>query len=110
MRLICVSKMRRDPPPARSTLAASRRSGLGLALGLADPARNAWSSASGLSFSSWLRSAIQPSPMASVMTWASGGLASSRKRRCVTPLVLLLNRSGKHAAKSGTTVFFSSSE
>ena len=72
-------------------------------------ARKALSSASGLSFSSWLRSAIQPSPMASVMTLASGGFASSRKRRCVTPLVLLLNRSGNSSAKSGTTVFFSRS-
>ena len=48
--------------------------------------------------------------MASVIAAASGGFASRRKRRCVTPLVLLLNRSGKSAAKSGTTVRVSSSE
>ena len=56
-----------------------------------------------------VRSAIQPSPIAAVIVRASGGLASSRKRRCVTPFVLLLNRSGNIAAKSGTTVRLSSS-
>ena len=40
------------------------------------------------------------------MTAASDGLASNSQRRGVTPLVLLLNRSGNIAAKSGTTRCF----
>ena len=39
--------------------------------------------------------------MASVITAASGGFASSRKRRCVTPLVLLLNRLGEERGEVG---------
>ena len=47
---------------------------------------------------------IQPSPMASVIVRASAGLASSSQRRGVTPLVLLLNRSGNISARSVTVV------
>src|SRR4051794_9097231 len=65
---------------------------------------------SGFSLLSWLRSVIQPSPMASVIARESGGFASSNQRRGVTPLVLLLNRSGKRAAKSLTVVLRSNSE
>ena len=46
--------------------------------------------------------------MAEVIVAARPGLASNRKRRWVTPLVLLLKRSGNISAKSGTTVFLSS--
>ena len=40
------------------------------------------------------RSVIQASPIASVIRGDRTGLASSSQRRGVTPLVLLLNRSG----------------
>ena len=48
--------------------------------------------------------------MASVIVPASAGLASSSQRRGVTPLVLLLKRSGNISAKSLTVVVRSSSE
>ena len=51
---------------------------------------------------------IQPSPMASVMEPASAGFASSSQRRGVTPLVLLLKRSGNISARSLTVVVRSS--
>src|ERR1700676_748518 len=60
--------------------------------------------ASGLSLRSWLRSVIQSSPMAPVIVRESEGLHSSNQRRGVTPLVLLLNRSGKISARSLTVV------
>ena len=50
------------------------------------------------------RSVTHSSPMASVISWASAGFASSSQRRGVTPLVLLLNRSGNISAKSATTL------
>ena len=53
---------------------------------------------------------IQPSPIASVMQPASAGLASSSQRRGVTPLVLLLKRSGNISARSWTVTVRSSSE
>ena len=108
---MCVSKIASGSttcPVADLSQPANRTLASRLALRIA--ARNALSPASGSSFCSWSRSVIQPSPMASVITAASGGFASRRKRRCVTPLVLLLNRAGKSAAKSGTTVRVSSSE
>src|ERR1017187_621865 len=64
----------------------------------------------GFNFSNCARSVTQPSPMASVMTAAGDGLASNSQRRGLTPLVLLLKRSGNIAAKSGTTRCFSNSE
>ena len=53
---------------------------------------------------------IQPSPMALGDKRARSGLASKSQRRGVTPLVLLLNRSGKISARSETTVVRSSRE
>jgi hypothetical protein len=53
---------------------------------------------------------IQPSPMASVMVPASAGLASRSQRRGVTPLVLLLKRSGNISARSRTVTVRRSSE
>ena len=52
----------------------------------------------------------QPSPTASVSSLARSGLASSSQRAGVTPLVLLLNRSGNIAAKSATVLVRSNSE
>ena len=52
----------------------------------------------------------QPSPMASVISRARSGLASSSQRRGVMPLVLLLKRSGNISAKSVTTRVRSRSE
>ena len=103
MRLIWQSKMRVgiDGLPGWS-LAASRRTRLGLALGLQEVV--AESGVVGQRFracAAALRSVIQPSPIASVMTLASAGLASSSQRRGVTPLVLLLKRSGKHLGEIG---------
>ena len=66
--------------------------------------------ASALSLPSWVRSAIHASPIASVMVLARAGLHSASQRRGVTPLVLLLNRSGKISAKSLTVVLRSRSE
>ena len=48
--------------------------------------------------------------MASVISSPGPGLASSSQRRGVTPLVLLLNRSGNISAKSATVLVRSSSE
>ena len=68
------------------------------------------SSASGFSLRNWVRSEIQPRPMAPLMVRASGGLASNSQRRGATPFVLLLKRSGKIAARSATTVVLSKRE
>ena len=48
--------------------------------------------------------------MASVMTLASPGFAISSQRRGVTPLVLLLKRSGYISARSLTVIVRSSRE
>ena len=71
-------------------------------LALRTASRKARSSASGFSFASVERSVIQPSPIASVITPASSGFDSSSQRRGVTPLVLLLKRSGNSSARSLT--------
>ncbi len=63
-----------------------------------------------LKFLNWPRSVIQPSPMASVIVSASAGLDMSSQRRGVTPLVLLLNRSGYSSARSLTVTVRSSRE
>src|SRR5262249_1677136 len=68
------------------------------------PWRNAESSAQGLSLVSWLKSVVHSLPMASVMVRESSGLHSNNQRRGVTPLVLLLKRSGNRSAKSLTVV------
>ena len=111
MRLMCVSKIASgiDDLPGGG-LEPAGEPHFGLALGLANGGTEGLVFGQRLELPNRLRSTIQPSPMASVITEASGGFASSRKRRCVTPLVLLLNRPGKSAAKSGTTVRVSSSE
>src|SRR5208337_4884082 len=67
-------------------------------------ARKLASSASGFSRESSLRLVIQPSPMASLIVRASGTLQSRSQRRGVTPLVLLLKRSGNTVARSLTVV------
>ena len=82
---------------------------LGSRLALRKASRKPASSASG-ERRSWPRSVIQPSPMALGDRAASAGLASSSQRRGVTPLVLLLNRSGNISARSLTVVVRSSSE
>ena len=50
------------------------------------------------------RSVTQPSPTVSSSRRASAGLLSTMKRRGVTPLVTLWNRSGHSSAKSRSTV------
>src|SRR4029434_2387791 len=62
--------------------------------------RNARSSEYGLRSASSANTVIQPSPIASVMVVARAGFASSSHRRGVTPLVLLLKRSGNILLKS----------
>ena len=69
------------------------------------------SSASGLSLLNWLE--VGDPAVADGLgdrRWASAGLASSSQRRGVTPLVLLLKRSGNISARSLTVVVRSSSE
>ena len=79
-----------------------RKPRFGLAFDARNASRKPGSPASGFSFVSSLRSVIQPSPIASVMALASPGLACSSHRRGVTPLVLLLKRSGNISARSFT--------
>jgi hypothetical protein len=56
-------------------------------------------------FSDEVRGAIgRALPEASVMTRESAGFASNSQRRGVTPLVLLLKRSGNSSARSLTVV------
>ena len=57
-----------DATARTSALSQSANCDLGLALGLAEGVAEAASSASGLSLASCVRSVIQPSPMASVMS------------------------------------------
>src|SRR5580704_19327906 len=68
------------------------------------------SSANGLRLRSWFRSVIHLSPIASVIVSASAGFASNSQRRGVTPLVLLLNRSGNISERSLTVVVRNSLE
>src|SRR5262249_9321769 len=97
-----------DCPDAH--LSQSQNLHLASRLALRKEARRVWSPASGFSLLSWLRSVTQPAPMASLMTWESVGFARSNQRRGVTPLVLLLKRSGKISARSFTVVFRNNSE
>ena len=89
-------------------LSQSANCALASRLALRKSSRKPLSSANGLSLLSWARSVIQPSPMASVIVLARAGLASSNQRRGVTPLVLLLKRSGNISARSLTVVVRSS--
>ena len=84
---------------------------LRLALGLADGiAEAAVIRPAAAACASSVRSVIQPSPIASVILQARAGFASSSQRRGVTPLVLLLNRSGYNSARSLTVTVRSRSE
>src|SRR3954471_24969888 len=73
-------------------------------------ARKAASPASHFNPAISLKSVVQPSPIASEITLESAGLAISSQRRGVTPLVLLLKRSGNISAKSLTVVARSNCE
>ena len=66
--------------------------------------RNARSAANERSWRSWPRSMVQSSPIACEIASASAGFASRSHLRGVTPLVLLLNRSGKISARSLTVI------
>ncbi len=94
-------------PVARSQPASSS---FASRLAFRNASRSVSSPASGASFASCARSVIHPSPIASVIVRASDGFASRSQRRGVTPLVLLLKRSGKISARSFTVVARSSSE
>ena len=95
----------RGRPTPRSPTAASRRTG---------PWPRAWPRGTlggrrgrrpgGRSPGAATRSVTQPSPIASVSRADRPGLARSSQRRGVTPLVLLLNRSGNSPARSFSTV------
>src|SRR5262245_50593873 len=73
-------------------------------LAAANASRNPRSSTLDLSSANSPRSVIQRSPIAPVMVSASAGFASSSQRRGVTPLVLLLKRSGNISLRSLTVV------
>src|SRR6266481_5633998 len=66
--------------------------------------------ANGLSLRNSARLEVQRSPMASVIVFASGGLHSNNQRRGVTPLVLLLKRSGNNSARFLTVILRSRPE
>ncbi len=71
---------------------------------LRNTSRKLGSPANGLSLLSWVSSVVHRSPMTCVIARARAGLASSNQRRGVTPLVLLLKRSGNISARSLTVV------
>src|SRR5215471_7611025 len=73
-------------------------------------ARKSPSSASGFNALSSVRLVTHLSPMASEIRLANLGFACSNHRRGVTPLVLLLKRSGYISARSLTVVVRKSSE
>src|SRR4029434_8111 len=79
-------------------------------LALRTASRRLLSPLSGFSLLRSLRFVIQLSPIASLITCDREGLASSSHRRGVTPLVLLLKRSGNISAKSLTVVLRNNSE
>ncbi len=101
MRLTWLSKMV-SGSTASPVVAWSQTAKRALAARLArrKPSRKEGSSARGTIFLSWARSVTQPSPIASVIRRDRSGLARRSQRRGVTPLVLLLNRSGKISARS----------
>src|ERR1017187_8488152 len=94
MRLICVSKMLAGSIPGSPSHWMNRVFAWRFAWRTA--AQNALSSASGFSFSNCARSVIQPSPMASVMTDASDGLASISQRRGVTAVGFVVEALWEH--------------
>src|SRR5215468_7147083 len=77
---------------------------------LRNASRKLLSSVRGLSLARSPRLVTQPSPIASVMVRARGGFARNSQRRGVTPLVLLLKRSGNISARSFTVVERSNAE
>ena len=91
-------------------LSQSAKRDLASRLALRTSSRKPRSSASGFSSARSVRSVIQPSPIASVIRRASAGLAMSSQRRGVTPLVLLLKRSGNISARSLTVAVRNSLE
>ena len=91
-------------------MSQSANCALACRLALRTSSRKAGSSANGCSPLSFARSVIQPSPIAPVITADSAGFATSSQRRGVTPLVLLLKRSGNISARSLTVIVRSSSE
>ena len=66
--------------------------------------RNSALSASGLSDCNWSRSSRHAGPMRASSSAARPGLACASQRRGVTPLVILVKRSGHNAAKSAKMV------
>src|SRR5262249_28655072 len=105
MRLIWQSKMLSGStvsPDVR--LSQSAKCDLASRLALRNSSRNPLSPASGFNLLNWLRSVIQPSPMASVMVSASAGFDISSQRRGVTPFVLFLKGSGKILARFFTVI------
>src|SRR5215831_12301441 len=82
----------------------STKCDLALRLAFRTVSRKGLSPARGLRRLSRLRSLIQASPIALVMAVARAEFARSNQRRGVTPLVLLLKRSGNISARSLTVV------
>ena len=111
MRLICTSNSVSGSRliPAAALIQSTNRT-FAARLAARNFPRKAASAASGSIFRRADMSVTQRSPTASVSSFARSGLASSSHRRGVTPLVLLLNRSGNSPAKSGTVLVRSSSE
>ena len=102
MRLIWLSKIESGSTAAPASLEPVGESHLGVALGLANALAERRVVGQRLRASRAGKSVIQPSPIASVMSAGQAGFASSSQRRGVTPLVLLLKRSGNISAKSLT--------
>src|SRR6266853_5750006 len=83
---------------------------LALRLAFRNESEKPASAANGLILRNSERSLIHPSPMASVIEPESAGFDKCTQRRGVTPLVLLLNRSGNISARSLTVIVRSNSE
>jgi len=92
-----------DVSQAANRILASR-------LAFLNRSRKPESSARGRSLRSRSMSVTQPSPTVSVSSRARNGLAIKSQRRGVTPLVLLLKRSGNISAKSFNTLVRSKQE
>ena len=95
--------------PVRSSMVRARRSLLAR-LTAANFCWNAGSSACARRPLSWSRSSRQPVPSVSSSSADRPGLASDSQRRGVTPLVMLVKRSGHMLAKSAKMVCTSRSE
>src|SRR4026209_1744795 len=105
MRLIWQSKIASGSSVCpEDHLNQSQKRRLALRLAFRKSSRKPLSLENAFSSLSWLRSLIQPSPIASVISVESSGLDSSSQRRGATPFVLLLKRSGKISARSFSVV------